>query len=359
MLAGFLPFDESTIVALFAKIQSADFTYPSWFTPEVRSLLDQMLVADPKVRITLAQIKLHPWFLGPAAAGGGFLNAPTAGSDTTTPLVHMPTDAQLEAAVQSLHIRGGSTEGGEPGSSLEGSNHGNGGCGNADHDDYDDYIHQGSEPVSLNAFELVSHCGGFMLDKMFSPEIFYSVEDDDHDNEAIVEGLNSARSTMSTKTGAAVAGGVGGAILFGESRSSATKTKCYHFTATAITPQELITAVIDALTSMGFDFENVARTSHSSNAANNHHRNSSSSGLRETMINSGVVKTSFLSAKGMVGMFIQAFHLSGGMSLLQIKKGKGDLLEWNNAFSELVDRRIAHLLNKPRGSTASGGGEGK
>lgn len=37
LLAGFLPFDESTIVALFAKIQSADFTYPSWFSSEVRS----------------------------------------------------------------------------------------------------------------------------------------------------------------------------------------------------------------------------------------------------------------------------------------------------------------------------------
>ena len=38
LLAGFLPFDEQTIVALFAKIQSADFTYPSWFTPEVMIL---------------------------------------------------------------------------------------------------------------------------------------------------------------------------------------------------------------------------------------------------------------------------------------------------------------------------------
>jgi len=66
LLAGFLPFDESTIVALFAKIQSADFTYPSWFTAEVRSLLDQMLVADPLQRFTLTSIKTHAWFQGEA-----------------------------------------------------------------------------------------------------------------------------------------------------------------------------------------------------------------------------------------------------------------------------------------------------
>eukprot|EP01042_Synura_sphagnicola_P009189 gene9189-11801_t len=70
LLAGFLPFDESTIVALFAKIQSADFTYPSWFSPEVRSLIDQMLVADPLARITIANIRNHPWY--------------TAGMDTDT-----------------------------------------------------------------------------------------------------------------------------------------------------------------------------------------------------------------------------------------------------------------------------------
>ena len=86
LLAGFLPFDESTIVALFAKIQAADFTYPSWFTPETRALLDVMLVADPKVRINLTQIKSHPWFQG--SAGAIEHAAPT-----------MPTEAQMEAAV--------------------------------------------------------------------------------------------------------------------------------------------------------------------------------------------------------------------------------------------------------------------
>jgi serine/threonine protein kinase len=42
LLAGFLPFDESTIVALFAKIQNADFSYPSWFSSEVTSCMYMM-----------------------------------------------------------------------------------------------------------------------------------------------------------------------------------------------------------------------------------------------------------------------------------------------------------------------------
>ena len=47
LLAGFLPFDESTIVALFSKIQAADFTYPklvfvgSWVLSFAASLKKQ------------------------------------------------------------------------------------------------------------------------------------------------------------------------------------------------------------------------------------------------------------------------------------------------------------------------------
>ena len=61
LLAGFLPFDESTIVALFAKIQAADFTYPKWFSPSVRSLLDSIITADPKARLTLTEVRDAPW----------------------------------------------------------------------------------------------------------------------------------------------------------------------------------------------------------------------------------------------------------------------------------------------------------
>lgn len=286
LLAGFLPFDESTIVALFAKIQNADFTYPSWFAPEIRALLDQMLVADPKVRLSLSDIRKHPWFnAGEDVAGGDTSDAPS------------PTAEEVEAAVQALNSKTGGAD------ELTGT------------EDYEDPTNTSTTPISLNAFDLVSTCGGFLLDKMFSPEIFYSA-----DGKAPTAAGSSSSPGPDGKK-ASFTTGVGGTILFGGS----VKTKCYHFTASAISPHDLAKAAVDALGAMGFDFE----------------------GPKESMIASGVIKSSFLSAKGMVGMFIQAFELSPQLSLLEIRKGKGDLLEWNNAYSELVDKRLAHLLNKP------------
>jgi 5'-AMP-activated protein kinase catalytic alpha subunit len=61
LLAGFLPFDEPTMSALFRKIGKADFSYPTWFEPEVRDLLDRIMVVDPSTRLTLEQILEHAW----------------------------------------------------------------------------------------------------------------------------------------------------------------------------------------------------------------------------------------------------------------------------------------------------------
>lgn len=65
LLAGFLPFDEPHMTALFRKIQKAEFTYPAWFTAPVRSLVDRILVPDPTKRITVADLEADAWFMGP------------------------------------------------------------------------------------------------------------------------------------------------------------------------------------------------------------------------------------------------------------------------------------------------------
>lgn len=67
LLAGFLPFEENTMIALFLKIKNADFTYPSWFSREVRTLLDKVLVSDPTKRLTLNELKHHQWLVEGAA----------------------------------------------------------------------------------------------------------------------------------------------------------------------------------------------------------------------------------------------------------------------------------------------------
>ena len=67
LLAGYLPFEENTMVQLFVKIKSADFEYPSWFSSGVKELLNRILIADPAQRLSLSEVRDHPWVTnGPA-----------------------------------------------------------------------------------------------------------------------------------------------------------------------------------------------------------------------------------------------------------------------------------------------------
>lgn len=66
IIAGVLPFDESSIPLLFNKIKSklhtdGRFRIPHTFSPELADLVTRMLVPDPLSRITIHQIKCHPW----------------------------------------------------------------------------------------------------------------------------------------------------------------------------------------------------------------------------------------------------------------------------------------------------------
>jgi serine/threonine protein kinase len=61
-LAGYLPFDEPTMSALFRKIQAADFEYPTWFSNEVKDVLNKILIPDPVKRLTLEQITALDWY---------------------------------------------------------------------------------------------------------------------------------------------------------------------------------------------------------------------------------------------------------------------------------------------------------
>jgi len=62
LLAGFLPFDEPTMIALFQKIKAADYSYPEFFRQPVIDLIDTILVADPSRRATLADVHGDAWY---------------------------------------------------------------------------------------------------------------------------------------------------------------------------------------------------------------------------------------------------------------------------------------------------------
>jgi 5'-AMP-activated protein kinase, catalytic alpha subunit len=62
LLCGCLPFDEDNIPALFSKIKRGKFSIPSHVSPEACDLINQILVVDPVLRITISQLRDHPWF---------------------------------------------------------------------------------------------------------------------------------------------------------------------------------------------------------------------------------------------------------------------------------------------------------
>eukprot|EP01059_Diplonema_ambulator_P032533 TRINITY_DN641_c0_g5_i1.p1 TRINITY_DN641_c0_g5~~TRINITY_DN641_c0_g5_i1.p1 ORF type:complete len:455 (+),score=143.42 TRINITY_DN641_c0_g5_i1:59-1366(+) len=62
MLAGYLPFDDPNMNALFNKIERGDYRMARQFSDPVKDIISRMLVIEPERRITLDELVKHPWF---------------------------------------------------------------------------------------------------------------------------------------------------------------------------------------------------------------------------------------------------------------------------------------------------------
>ncbi|KAJ4954050.1 hypothetical protein NE237_030882 [Protea cynaroides] len=62
LIAGFLPFQDDNIVAMYKKIYRGDFKCPPWFSTEARRLVTKLLDPNPDTRITIAKVMETPWF---------------------------------------------------------------------------------------------------------------------------------------------------------------------------------------------------------------------------------------------------------------------------------------------------------
>ncbi|ESL10345.1 serine/threonine protein kinase [Trypanosoma rangeli SC58] len=62
MLCGYLPFDEDSIPLLFSKIKKGRYTIPRHVSHGARELIEQILVVDPLMRLTIPQIRDNVWF---------------------------------------------------------------------------------------------------------------------------------------------------------------------------------------------------------------------------------------------------------------------------------------------------------
>ncbi|XP_027339396.1 CBL-interacting serine/threonine-protein kinase 23-like isoform X4 [Abrus precatorius] len=62
LMAGYLPFEENNLMALYKKIFKAEFTCPPWFSSSAKKLINKILDPNPATRITIAEVIQNDWF---------------------------------------------------------------------------------------------------------------------------------------------------------------------------------------------------------------------------------------------------------------------------------------------------------
>jgi len=62
LMAGYLPFEDSNLMALYKKIHKASFTCPAWFSTSAKKLIQRILDPNPSTRITIAEVVENEWF---------------------------------------------------------------------------------------------------------------------------------------------------------------------------------------------------------------------------------------------------------------------------------------------------------
>ena len=62
LLCGYLPFEDPNTSNLYKKILAADYQLPEFVSEDAADLIDRILTTDPKKRISIEEIRDHPWF---------------------------------------------------------------------------------------------------------------------------------------------------------------------------------------------------------------------------------------------------------------------------------------------------------
>ncbi len=62
LLTGTLPFEDNNLPALFQKIREAHYFMPLYLSGGAKELIHKMIQANPLNRLTIPEIKNHPWY---------------------------------------------------------------------------------------------------------------------------------------------------------------------------------------------------------------------------------------------------------------------------------------------------------
>ncbi|KAJ0088920.1 hypothetical protein Patl1_31511 [Pistacia atlantica] len=60
--AGYLPFNDCNLMAMYRKIYKGEFRCPGWTSPDLKRVLYRLLDTNPDTRITIDEIVQDPWF---------------------------------------------------------------------------------------------------------------------------------------------------------------------------------------------------------------------------------------------------------------------------------------------------------
>lgn len=61
-LAGYLPFDDSNLVAMYKKVHRRDYQFPAWISKPARHVIFQLLDPNPSTRMSIEALMQHAWF---------------------------------------------------------------------------------------------------------------------------------------------------------------------------------------------------------------------------------------------------------------------------------------------------------
>ncbi|XP_030547232.2 CBL-interacting serine/threonine-protein kinase 12-like [Rhodamnia argentea] len=62
LMAGYLPFHDQNVMAMYKKIYKGEFRCPRWFSTELSKLLTRLLDTNPESRITIPEVMENRWF---------------------------------------------------------------------------------------------------------------------------------------------------------------------------------------------------------------------------------------------------------------------------------------------------------
>ncbi|XP_058210416.1 SNF1-related protein kinase catalytic subunit alpha KIN10-like [Rhododendron vialii] len=62
LMCGRLPFNAENLPGLYAKIKNGVYTFPHYLSLAARDLISRILIVDPINRLSIPEIRRHPWF---------------------------------------------------------------------------------------------------------------------------------------------------------------------------------------------------------------------------------------------------------------------------------------------------------